>query len=84
VTEKRRYRLRGRGLAMTRAEWATWGCAWLVGLASLLVWLLAHGLLARVSLVVASLALVIISSTIMFASLAAHRSDTAPQATTDS
>ena len=80
--EKQRYRLRGQGLAMTRTQWVTWGSGWLLGLASLLVWLLAHGLLARVSLVVASLALVTISSTIMFASLAAHRSDAAPAAST--
>lgn len=84
VTEKRRYRLRGRGLAMTRVQWLTWASAWLLGLAALLAWLLAHGLLARLSLVVASLALVTISSTIMFASLAAYRSDAAPRTTTQS
>lgn len=84
MTEKRRYRLRGRGLAMTRVQWLTWASAWLLGLAALLVWLLAHGLLARVAPVVAALALVIISSTIMFASLAAHRTDSAPRAGTRS
>lgn len=77
MIEKRRYRLRTRGLPATRAQWAIYGSALLCGLASPLVALLTHGLLAHVSLVVASLALVTMSGTVLVADRAVRRSDAA-------